>query len=619
MLAVSRTDAQESTPLISESHANTRTSDETLVFRHEFGTQDYARRFAPARYLLSVFEPEHDGPSPYGEAYGKIDDTEFASMVGRVQDAISSGVNPRMIAVGTSGSYFVYEQGDHDHIIAGVFKPMDEEPYGNLNLIPNFSYLSEAGASFLDDRLALGMVPKTRLVGLASPSFCYKYADRKQWEKGLKPLPVKVGSLQQFLSGYETASKFFQTHTLPGRPKDLMERVLHEDEEAHRLSRRKPGARLRLAFIAVKRFLLCRYGPGPYGSAEEDRFEAMEPPVRHSRSHEAYPSATMQMPDTFEWTAETTRDLRLELEKLVILDVLMRNTDRGLDNFMIHYNPHPKPGERSITIGAIDNSLAFPHEHPKGLRDYPYGWLFLPADLMGGPFSQETRDLFLPKLTDPIWWTGTMEGLRRIFRQDMHFREKVFRDQMNLIRGQGWNIVQCLQSGTEGPIELCSRPKYMVQSRVQMMMYKDLQMQCVTDFAQGSTTHPAFYSRETESETTVGSAALPRNIYSRRRFHSVDDVRMAKSMPVMDTLLPSSFGMYDAMRSIDVVEKLTIQQHGSQQVRSPLQKAEAPPKMPRRMQSLDLATSAADANQRPIPVLVDELIPVTRHALLTWY
>lgn len=56
-------------------------------------------------------------------------------MVGRVQDAISSGVNPRMIAVGTSGSYFVYEQGDHDHIIAGVFKPMDEEPYGNLKYV----------------------------------------------------------------------------------------------------------------------------------------------------------------------------------------------------------------------------------------------------------------------------------------------------------------------------------------------------------------------------------------------------------------------------------------------------------------------------------------------------
>lgn len=36
-----------------------------------------------------------------------------------------------MISVGTSGSYFVYEQVNEPHVV-GVFKPMDEEPYGNL-------------------------------------------------------------------------------------------------------------------------------------------------------------------------------------------------------------------------------------------------------------------------------------------------------------------------------------------------------------------------------------------------------------------------------------------------------------------------------------------------------
>ena len=65
----------------------------------------------------------------------------------------------------------------------GVFKPKDEEPYGQLNpkwtkwmqkmccpccfgrgcLVLNEGYLSEAGASLVDDKLQLGIVPKTKV------------------------------------------------------------------------------------------------------------------------------------------------------------------------------------------------------------------------------------------------------------------------------------------------------------------------------------------------------------------------------------------------------------------------------------------------------------------------
>lgn len=64
-----------------------------------------------------------------------------------------------------------------------VFKPKDEEPYGALNpkwtkwmhkiccpccfgrscLVPNQGYLSEAGASIVDERLGLNIVPKTKV------------------------------------------------------------------------------------------------------------------------------------------------------------------------------------------------------------------------------------------------------------------------------------------------------------------------------------------------------------------------------------------------------------------------------------------------------------------------
>jgi len=65
----------------------------------------------------------------------------------------------------------------------GVFKPKDEEPYGQLNpkwtkwmqkmccpccfgrgcLVLNEGYLSEAGASLVDQKLQLGIVPKTKV------------------------------------------------------------------------------------------------------------------------------------------------------------------------------------------------------------------------------------------------------------------------------------------------------------------------------------------------------------------------------------------------------------------------------------------------------------------------
>ena len=70
-----------------------------------------------------------------------------------------------------------------------MFKPKDEEPYGHLNpkwtkwlhklffpccfgrscLVPNQGYLSEAGASLVDEKLGLKIVPKTKVRGAYLP------------------------------------------------------------------------------------------------------------------------------------------------------------------------------------------------------------------------------------------------------------------------------------------------------------------------------------------------------------------------------------------------------------------------------------------------------------------
>ena len=126
----------------------------------------------------------------------------------------------------------------------------------------------------------------------------------------------------------------------------------------------------------------------------------------------------------FAWTEPVQQQFREELEKLVILDYIMRNTDRGLDNWMVKVEWKPTPTVRGkavpgngtipqhvlddmggsgprpdspgyqrnepmnassrtstpmgaytpvLKIGAIDNSLAFPWKHPDQWRSFPFG------------------------------------------------------------------------------------------------------------------------------------------------------------------------------------------------------------------------------------------------------
>ena len=173
--------------------------------------------------------------------------------------------------------------------IIGVFKPKDEEVYGRLNpkwmkwvqgiccpccfgrscLVPNQGYLSEAGASLVDEKLGLGLVPKTKVVLLASHSFNYMRLDREKsrakkmvYDKFPNVgkhfhrigLPPKIGSFQLFLSGYKGAEDWLR------------------------------------------------------------RFESEPPP----------PGIAQQF--------------QLQFERLVCLDYIIRNTDRGNDNWLVRYD-----------------------------------------------------------------------------------------------------------------------------------------------------------------------------------------------------------------------------------------------------------------------------------------
>ncbi|UJR21725.1 hypothetical protein I4U23_024802 [Adineta vaga] len=194
------------------------------------------------------------------------DDDEYAEIIKEAERAIEGEILPIRIAAGSSGSYFVRNL---EGKTIGVFKPKDEEPYGRFNpkwtkwlqktlcpccfgrgcLIPNQGYLSEAGASLIDRKLRLNIVPKTRVVRLAAESFNYPayqrhlvtakreinhsvgrhmHGKRVFAPKGLHP---KIGSLQLFVNNYIDADVFLKQIEQNPLSKEVMERFQKQFEK----------------------------------------------------------------------------------------------------------------------------------------------------------------------------------------------------------------------------------------------------------------------------------------------------------------------------------------------------------------------------------------------------
>lgn len=432
---------------------------------------------------------------------------EFDAVIESVRQAIRQEVHPSMISQGSSGSYFAR---DPDGKIVGVFKPKDEEPYaagnpkwnkwihrnlfpcffGRACLIPNLSYVSEAAAYVLDCQLRTHLVPYTDVVWLSSKSFHYPFWDRRSFQKKKKPLPPKPGSFQVFLKGFKDANVFLRENPWPDQ---YWAGFRSNDANRHKKKRWADN---------------CR----PSSSAADDAASSDE---EHDGRDNQPPGA-----NKFVWTEQLKQSFREELEKLVILDYIMRNTDRGLDNWMVKVDwetntvslasepvqinmepvteedeeemnvrpigasempPQPTRAsypykrqnpmkassprgrkEPDMSLGAIDNSLSWPWKHPDAWRSFPFGWLFLPVDLIGRPFSQKTRDHFLPLLTSTAWWSETQMALKRVFQMDEDFQERMFAKQIAVMKGQAWNVVEALKTPDHGPLELTRRAKVCV-------------------------------------------------------------------------------------------------------------------------------------------------------------
>lgn len=158
--------------------------------------------------------------------------------------------------------------------------------------------MSEAAASELDRRLSLSMVPRTELVSLSSPSFFYDWIDRNAYSKKKKPLRDKIGSFQTFKHGYKDATEWLKEHPWPG--------LSYEDE---------PGRTRHLNRCLTGVQLVC----GRAGAAEWDEDDEDDELQREGSSERR----------EFRWTQQLKTDFWEELQKLVCLDFIMRNTDRG--------------------------------------------------------------------------------------------------------------------------------------------------------------------------------------------------------------------------------------------------------------------------------------------------
>lgn len=158
-------------------------------------------------------------------------------------------------------------------------------------MIPNLSYLSESAASLLDRRLDTYIVPRTEVVSLSSTAFYYDWIDRERAARKGR-LRDKDGSFQVFMKGFIDASEFLRQHPFPGGPL----------EQAYDSARHRRGK------VSLFGSLKCLCGRAEAEDADDESDDE---------------AAGMQR---FRWTEGTTQSFREELEKLVILDYLIRNT-----------------------------------------------------------------------------------------------------------------------------------------------------------------------------------------------------------------------------------------------------------------------------------------------------
>ncbi|RZF43110.1 hypothetical protein LSTR_LSTR001288 [Laodelphax striatellus] len=450
------------------------------------------------------------------------DDPSFAEIIRQAETAIDNGIYPERIYQGSSGSYFVKNPAGK---VIGVFKPKDEEPYGRLNpkwtkwmhklccpccfgrecLIPNQGYLSEAGASLVDQKLQLKIVPKTKVVKLVSETFNYHRIDRRKSQVkvainehfpklgrrfhrlGLRP---KIGSFQMFVDGYKDAEFWLRrmeleplSPTLQVQFRLQFERMVILDYIIRNTDRGNDNWLIKYNASIRER---TSASPIVNNSNEAEMEDATKQPLK-SRTFIQY----LTFLTTSRTRSDTNQDENIVRKPPEAWVDVSGDTDDGKDDVFMQsaalessaasqQSPSQADNDNTqhacaemqvltewnvvdrpeVNIAAIDNGLAFPFKHPDSWRAYPYHWAWLPYAKV--PFSQETKDLVLPHLSDMNFVQDLCDDLYQLFKQDKGFDRHLFEKQMSVMRGQILNLTQALKD-SKSPVQLVQMPAVVVE------------------------------------------------------------------------------------------------------------------------------------------------------------
>ena len=230
------------------------------------------------------------------------DDPEFTNIIREAEAAIEEGVYPQRISQGSSGSYFVFDSTGQRRI--GVFKPKDEEPYGRLN--PKWTkWMHKLCCPCCFGRSCL--VPNQ---GYLSEASAY-IVDRKL-HLGIVP---KTRVVRLF-------SKTFNYSAID-RAKSRTKRNVNEH------------------FPKVGKHF-HRIGLPPKVGSFQCFVENYEDAAVWLRRFEEFPPE-----------AEVKLEFQRQFERLVILDYIIRNTDRGNDNWLINYDVKSASTSEDETLNGV--------------------------------------------------------------------------------------------------------------------------------------------------------------------------------------------------------------------------------------------------------------------------
>ncbi|VDK88238.1 unnamed protein product [Litomosoides sigmodontis] len=311
---------------------------------------------------------------------------------------------------------------------------------------------TEVGASLIDRKLKLNIVPQTNVVALAAPTFNYGHIDRakartKQRIRSRYPeigkrfhrigLPPKIGSFQLFVHGYQDASYWlrqWEVHREMSPPRDAMKRFQNLFERMVVLdyiirNTDRGNDNWLIKYEPTTASSAIPQDPAPIKDAisanKAVANENSEGVLRHS-------------------TTAAGKDIS-------IVDVLDSDLDIGSWDQM---------DTQKIEVAAIDNGLAFPIKHPDEWRTYPYRWAWLP--MAKHPFSKEIVDLVLPQLDDIDFVFQLCNDLKKLFEKDPGFDKKMFELQLSVLRGQIFNLREALR--------LRKSPQQLVQMQPQLIV-----------------------------------------------------------------------------------------------------------------------------------------------------